>query len=173
MLLWKWSLNAMYCQEFGQNLSAKYFGFSRHCKRDEWFSVPRARQSWKRAIPPCPQRPPQEVWASCQRGDCTDDNTLILQYYYVGNVKLSNREPFKNYLAPLGEILPLDGIKLNFMAKTGQEKAKDRLQRAKNSVFGPKIPACWVKKSGQIGGITLCNFFCQKTFGGKNLPKGF
>ena len=128
----------MYCQEFGQNFPAKHFGLSRHCKRDEWFSVPRARQSWKRAIPPCPQRPPQEVWASCQRGDCTDDNTLILQYS-VGNVKLSNREPFKNYLAgssakeisaPLGEILPLDGIKLNIMAKIGLEKAKDRLQIA-------------------------------------------
>ena len=68
----------MYCQEFGQNFPAKHFGLSRHCKRDEWFSVPRARQSWKRAIPPCPQRPPQEVWTSCQRGDCTVNKTFIL-----------------------------------------------------------------------------------------------
>ena len=116
--------HSMYCQEFGQNFPAKYFGFSRHCKRDEWFSVPRARQSWKRAIPPCPQRPPQEVWASCQRGDCTENNTLILQYS-MGNVKLSITEPFKNiwrvflprgYPPPLGEILPLRRHK-NFILK--------------------------------------------------------
>ena len=89
----------------------------------------------------------------------------------MGNVKLSNREPFKNYLAgfsakeisaPLGEILPLDGIKLNFMAKIGLKKAKDRLQRAKNSVFRPKIPACWVKKVAKLGVSPFAIFFSRK-----------